>query len=255
MSNLSPAEIKQITDIIEQSTTNGKGFVWNFTNDDFKTFVLATTDKDIYDKKYETYGNSKIKRLKRFLEIEEDFNVKRLLEELKKYGVAKRKLKKTNRMKFEKWIAELDNNKVELKITDDSFKSNRSVKLIINNIERCIKDNNMCMAVDRLHTLFSGYIKYMCNKNKIETTNKPLESLYSEYLNKLYLNKKLPEGISKTILSSSKKIMKDFDNVRNNMSPSHFNKIISNVEAEFLCIHIINLLNFLMKINTRNKKN
>ena len=252
MSSLSPAEIKQISDIIEKTTPNGKGFVWNFTNDDFKTFILATTDKDIYHKRYETYGNSKIKRLKKFLEIEDDFIVKRLLEELKKYGVSKRKLNKTNKDKFEKWITKLDNNKIELKITDDSFKSNKTVKMIIENIESCIKDNNMCMAVDRLHTLFSGYIKYMCNKNKIETTNKPLESLYSEYLNKLYLNNKLPEGISKNILSSSKKIMKDFDNVRNNMSPAHFNDIISDIEAEFLCIHIINLLNFIMK-NNKNK--
>ena len=253
MSSLSPAEIKQISDIIEKTTPNGKGFVWNFTNDDFKTFILATTDKDIYNKRYEAYGNSKIKRLKKFLEIEDDINVKKLLEELKKYGISKRKLNKGNKTKFEKWITKLDKNKIELKITDDSFKSNKTVKMIIENIEICIKNNNMCMAIDRLHTLFSGYIKYMCNKNKIETTNKPLESLYSEYLNKLYLDKKLPEGISKTILSSSKKIMKDFDNVRNNMSPAHFNDIISDTEAEFLCIHIINLLNFLMKNNKRQR--
>lgn len=254
MSNLTPADIKQISDIIEKTTSNGKGFVWNFTNDDFKVFVLSSTGKDIYDKKYSEYGNSKIKRLKKFIEIESDVNVKKLLEELKKYGIAKRKLNKNNKAKFEKWIEKLNKSKIELQITDETFKNNKNVQLLIENIQECVNRNNMSMAIDRLHALFSGYIKYMCGKNKIETTNKPLDSLYSEYINKLYLDGRLQEGMSKTILSSSKKIMKDFDNVRNNMSAAHFNKILSNDEAEFICTHIINLLGFLTKINTKKKK-
>lgn len=255
MSSLTPADIKQISDIIEATTTNGKGFVWNFTNDDFKVFILSCTGKDIYDKKYSEYGNSKIKRLKKFIEVENDVNVKKLLEELKKYGTSKRKLNKTNKAKFEKWIEKLNKSKVELQITDETFKNDKNVQLFIENIQECVNKNNMSMAIDRLHALFSGYIKYVCGKNKIGTTNKPLDSLYSEYINKLYLDGKLKDGISKTILSSSKKIMKDFDNVRNNMSPAHFNDIISNDEAEFICIHIINLLNFLIKINTKKGKN
>ena len=255
MSSLTPADIKQISDVIEKTTTNGKGFVWNFTNDDFKVFILSCTGKDIYDKKYEEYGNSKIKRLKKFIEIENDVNVKRLLEELKKYGTAKRKLNKTNKAKFEKWIEKLGKSKIEVQITDEVFKNNRNVQLFVDDIQENINKSNMAMAIDRLHALFSGYIKYVCGKNKIETTNKPLDSLYSEYINKLYLDGKLKDGMSKTILSSSKKIMKDFDNVRNNMSPAHFNNIISNEEAEFICTHIINLLGYLNKINKKRKKN
>lgn len=255
MSSLTPADIKQISDIIEKTTTNGKGFVWNFTNDDFKVFILSCTGKDIYNKKYSEYGNSKIKRLKKFIEIENDTNIKKLLEELKKYGVSKRKLNKTDKSKFEKWIKKLSESKIELQITDETFKNNKNVQLFIDNIEECINRNNMQMAIDRLHALFSGYIKYVCGRNKIETTNKPLDSLYSEYINKLYLDGKLKDGMSKTILSSSKKIMKDFDNVRNNMSPAHFNDIISKEEAEFICTHIINLLSYLTKMNTKKKKN
>ena len=254
MSSLTPSDIKQISDIIEKTTTNGKGFVWNFTNDDFKVFVLSCTGQDIYNKKYSEYGNSKIKRLKKFLEIENDADVKKLLEELKKYGVSKRKLNKTNKAKFEKWIESLNKAKIEVQITDETFKNNKNVQLFIENIQVCMNRNNMSMAIDRLHALLSGYIKYVCGKNKIETTNKPLDSLYSEYINKLYLDGKLQEGMSKTILSSSKKIMKDFDNVRNNMSPAHFNDIISNEEAEFICVHIINLLGFLTKIDAKRKK-
>lgn len=255
MSSLTPSDIKQISDIIEKTTPNGKGFVWNFTNDDFKVFILSCTGKDIYNKKYAEYGESKIKRLKKFLEVENDVNIKKLLEELKKYGASKRKLNKTSKAKFEKWIEKLGKSKVELQIADEVFKSNKNVQVFIYNIQECINKNNMIMAIDRLHALFSGYIKYVCGKNKIETTNKPLDSLYSEYINKLYFDGKLQDGMSKTILSSSKKIMKDFDNVRNNMSPAHFNELISNEEAEFICTHIINLLGFLTKINTKKKKN
>ena len=77
MSSLTPSDIKQISDIIEKTTPNGKGFVWNFTNDDFKVFILSCTGKDIYNKKYAEYGESKIKRLKKFLEVENDVNIKK----------------------------------------------------------------------------------------------------------------------------------------------------------------------------------
>lgn len=157
MSSLTPADIKQISDVIEKTTTNGKGFVWNFTNDDFKVFILSCTGKDIYDKKYEEYGNSKIKRLKKFIEIENDVNVKRLLEELKKYGTAKRKLNKTNKAKFEKWIEKLGKSKIEVQITDEVFKNNRNVQLFVDDIQENINKSNMAMAIDRLHALFRIY--------------------------------------------------------------------------------------------------
>lgn len=254
MSSLTAADIKQISDIIEKTTKAGKGFVWDFTNEDFRMFILSCTEKDIYSKEYAEYGNSKNKRLKKFMEIENDNEVKNLLKELKKYGISKRKLNKTNKAKFEKWIGKLSKSKISIQITDETFKNNKNVQLFVENIQECINKSNMSMAIDRLHTLFSGYIKYMCGKNKIETTNKSLDSLYSEYINKLYFDKKLGDGMSKTIFTSSKKIMKDFDNVRNNMSAAHFNDIISNEEAEFICYHIINLLNYLIKVNTKKRK-
>lgn len=253
MSSLTPADIKQISDIIEKTSTKGKGFVWDFTNDDFRTFILSCTGEDIYRKKYSEYGNSKNKRLKKFLEIEDDIKVKNILEELKKYGISKRKLNKTNKGKFEKWIKKLNSSDIELQINDETFKSNKNVNLFIEDIHQCMNNNNLCMAIDRLHALFSGYIRYKANKNKIESTNKPLNSLYSEYINKLYLEGKLPEGITKTILTTSKKIMKDFDYVRNNMSPAHFNDIISNEEAKFVCNHVINILNFLTSMSKKRK--
>ena len=143
MSKLTPAEIKQVSDIIERTSTKGKGFVWDFTNDDFRTFILSCTGEDVYRKKNSGYGNSKNKRLKKFLEIEDDIKVKNILEELKKYGISKRKLNKTNKGKFEKWIKKLNSSDIELNINDETFKSNKNVNLFIENIHQCMKNNNL----------------------------------------------------------------------------------------------------------------
>ena len=62
-------------------------------------------------------------------------------------------------------------------------------------------------------------------------------------------NEIIEEGVTKDILSSSKKIMKSFDYARNNRSFAHTNDIMKQNEAEFLCLYIIDLYKFLSKIN------
>ena len=52
-----------------------------------------------------------------------------------------------------------------------------------------------------------------------------------------------------SILSATKKIMKDFDDARNNKTYAHANNIMEKNEAEFLCIYMIDYYNFINKID------
>ena len=91
---------------------------------------------------------------------------------------------------------------------------------------------------------FKGNIETVCEKLSINSQDKSLEALYGELLKYIHDKKIFEEGITKDILSSSKKIMKSFDFSRNNKSFEHTNNIMQQNEAEFLCMYIVDLYKF-----------
>lgn len=248
MSNLNATDILVIQKIIEKKTKD-KGLVWDFTNATFKEFVESYTGLDIYDDKYEAEdGGSKIKRLKMFLKIEEDSYVIMLLQGIEEYGKKRKYLCKSNIDEIEKYIKRL--KKLEKSITFDKeiFKSQKRIDLLINDINEKVAKKQFELAIDRLHTFFKGYIEMLCERTKIDIKDKSLDALYGELLKYIHENEIFEEGITKDILSSSKKIMKSFDYSRNNKSFAHTNDIMKQNEAEFLCMYIIDLYKFLYKI-------
>ena len=248
MSNLNATDILVIQKIIEKKTKD-KGLVWDFTNATFKEFVESYTGLDIYDDKYEAEdGGSKIKRLKMFLKIEEDSYVIMLLQGIEEYGKKRKYLFKSNIDEIEKYIKRL--KKLEKSTTFDKeiFKNQKRIDLLINDINEKVSKKQFELAIDRLHTFFKGYIEMLCEQIKIDIKDKSLDALYGELLKYLHENEIFEEGITKDILSSSKKIMKSFDYSRNNKSFAHTNDIMKQNEAEFLCMYIIDLYKFLYKI-------
>ena len=133
------------------------------------------------------------------------------------------------------------------------FKSQKRVDLLINDINEKIAKKQFELAIDRLHTFFKGYIEVLCEQIKIDIKDKSLDALYGELLKYIHDNEIFEEGITKDILSASKKIMKSFDYYRNNKSFAHTNDIMKQNEAEFLCMYIIDLYKFLYKINLIKK--
>jgi len=249
MSNLNATDILVIQKIIVKKTKD-KGLVWDFTNATFKEFVESYTGLDIYNAKYEAEdGGSKMTRLKMFLKIEDDSYVIMILEGIKEYGKKRKYFCKNNIDEIEKYIKRL--KKLEKSITFDKeiFKSQKRVDLLINDINEKIVKKQFELAIDRLHTFFKGYIEVLCEQIKIDIKDKSLDALYGELLKYIHDNEIFEEGITKDILSSSKKIMKSFDYSRNNKSFAHTNDIMKQNEAEFLCMYIIDLYKFLYKIN------
>ena len=248
MSNLKATDILVVQKMIEKKTKE-KGLVWDFTNASFKEFIESYTGLDIYDDKYIAEdGGSKMKRLKMFLKIEEDSYVIMLLEGIIDYGKKRKYLCKTNIEELEKYIRKL--KKLEKNIVFDKriFKSQKRVELLIEDINEKVAKKQFELAIDRLHTFFKGYIEVLCEQIKVDTNNKSLDALYGELLKYIHDNEILEEGVTKDILSSSKKIMKSFDYVRNNKSFAHTNDIMKQFEAEYLCVYIIDLYKFLYKI-------
>lgn len=248
MSNLNATDILVIQKIIERKSKD-KGLVWDFTNATFKEFVESYTGLDIYNDKYEAEdGGSKIKRLKMFLKIEENSYVIMLLEGIKEYGKKRKYLCKSNIDEIEKYIKRLKRLEKSITFDKEIFKSQKRVDLLINDINEKVAKKQFELAIDRLHSFFKGYIEVLCEQIKIDIKDKSLDALYGEVLKYIHDNEIFEEGITKDILTSSKKIMKSFDYSRNNKSFAHTNDIMKQNEAEFLCMYIIDLYKFLYKI-------
>lgn len=81
MSSLTSIERIKLEKIFDMSS----GYVLDFSNDSFHQHVLRETNTDIYVDRYEYYGGSKAKRLRRFWDIEEDKTVGKLNKSILEY--------------------------------------------------------------------------------------------------------------------------------------------------------------------------
>lgn len=84
MSSLGNVEKLKLEKLLEM----GGGYVLDFTNASFASFVRGSVGIDIYDSKYAVEGDSKAKRLRAFWDIEADQRVGKLLVDLTDYWEA-----------------------------------------------------------------------------------------------------------------------------------------------------------------------
>ena len=167
---------------------------------------------------------------------------------IEEYGKQRKYLCKSNIDEIEKYIKRPKKLEKSITVDKDIFKSQKRIDLLINDINEKVAKKQFELAIDRLHTFFKGYIEVICEQIKIDIKDKSLDALYGELLKYIHDNELFEEGITKDILSSSKKIMKSFDYSRNNKSFAHTNDIMKQNEAEFLCMYVIDLYKFLCKI-------
>jgi len=69
-----------------------EGFVLNFSNASFQQFIYNVCKIDIYNSKYDIFGNSKANRLRAFWQIESDKTVGILINEMLAYWRTNRKI-------------------------------------------------------------------------------------------------------------------------------------------------------------------
>lgn len=90
MADLTTTEKLKLEKLLEM----GGGYVLDFTNRSFQELTLESLDVDIYDEKYNHYGNSKANRLRAFWKQESNFKAGVLIESLLEYWKTKRLINK-----------------------------------------------------------------------------------------------------------------------------------------------------------------
>ncbi len=252
------ADIKQIELVcFEELFDMGSGYVLDFSNNAFRAFILSHTKIDIYDNKYSIYGDSKAKRLRAFLKIEDEYIVSKVLDELLEYWRVKKITRygemsvKENNLYTEckNVISRLSKNSVNIEVLATE---EENFQLLFDNIKLSIENGQADAAIDRLHTYMVKFIRSLCNVHNINFIDtEPLHNIFGKYVKYLENNKILESEMSIRILKSNIKILDSFNFVRNNQSLSHDNIVLNYDECIYIFNSIIDLKLFIDSIEGR----
>lgn len=236
------------------------GYVLNFNDRSFRGFVVESTGIDIFDGEY-AVSMSKAKRLRLFLEKENDYVVQKLLKDLVTYWY---NLNEVLEHKF---------NEEELRIYDrclkiikilvdrssavediDSFSSlnvldTKSINLLTSEIKEKLKDNNPELALDRLHTFSVKFFRELCKKHDLSfEKDDALHTLMTMYRKHIEVNYSIQSEMTIQIFKTNTNILNNFNHVRNDKSYAHDNVILNKIESKLICNHVISLLKFIDEI-------
>jgi len=238
-----------------------KGYVLNFSNSTLQHFVIETTGKDIYDQKYVFKGESKANRLRAFWEIESNYLVSTLLKALIEYwseiqiqdipigdtflNLKDKCLKIASNLCEDGSYEDID-HLVEVAAEELDF------SLLAKTIRESIEKNKPETALDRLHTYVTKYLSKLCEKHGIITgKDKPLHSIFGEYIKYIDEQGFIETNMSRRILKSSISILDAFNPVRNDRTFAHDNPLLNYNESMLVFKNITAIIVFLEAIERK----
>lgn len=128
------------------------------------------------------------------------------------------------------------------------------LQLLEKDIKKSLKEQHPELVLDRLHTLSVKIIRRFCEENNIAVFNEknelyPLHSLVGMLVKK-YNQRVILNNFSETALKQSISIFEKFNDIRNNSSFAHDNEILTKEDAVYVINTIVNLLNYIVYIET-----
>ncbi|WP_270505845.1 abortive infection family protein [Paraclostridium sordellii] len=247
MSDLQSVEQMQFEELFDMES----GVVLDFSNKKFRTFVYEYVELDIYDDKYSIQGDSKAKRLRSFIKLEDNYTIAKLLDKLLEVWVEKQlrrndvddieeiedraKLRTYKKCKIA--IDRLNENSVDVEVLESK---EEDFILLVSQIKISIDNGQADGALDRLHTYMMKYMRKLCIKHNIEfTSDEPLHSLFGKYIKVIEKNNIIETEMTIRILKSNISILEKFNFVRNNQTLAHDNDVLNYNESVFVFNSII----------------
>ena len=225
------------------------GYVLDFTNMTFASFIEESVGINIYTSRYDKYGDSKGKRLKVFFDVEDNLRVAKLLQDLLDYypsSVSEAK-KEEHKDLYEQCKKEIeillsDSDFYSDKLNFDDNSTNLTIKELKNSLENDLNARKFNVALDRLHTYCVIYFRSKADKLYLYTNKeKPLHAIAGEVLKALSIHQ---SEMTLKILRSSLSTLDNFNKVRNEQSLAHDNEILGNSESKLIVDWIISLLGY-----------
>lgn len=236
---------------LEQLFGMGSGYVYHFSNRTFDDFFIDTIGLNIWDEKYNYGSGSKANRMREFWEKEPNHIVGRLLIGLLEYMSPLSD--ETIRSLYEEcWgIAQrlLSSAPVpEISIVD-SVATGREFEALAKSVKDAIENNEPQTGLDRLHTFTMKFVRTLCEKHEIGVTReKALHSLFGEYVKCLKSKGVIHSRMTEHILKTSISVLEAFNDVRNDQSLAHDNKMLGYNESLLIFNHVTSAIRFLKSL-------
>lgn len=239
------------------------GYVLDFTNRSYQEFILDNIQIGIYDVKYDYDSGSKANRLRAFWEKENNYSVGKLIASLLEYWKAQKVINSVEIIPAERELFD-ECTKIAERLIKESpvenidvlqSKSNKQdFSPLIKSIRKSIESNQPEEAIDRLLTFAVKYVRDLCDKHGIEhDRSKPLHGMFGEYIKFLRKSDYIESQMTERILKSSIAILDSFNDVRNNQSLAHDNKILNYDESVLIANNVFSIIRFVDVIEARIK--
>lgn len=227
----------------------GGGYVLDFSDRTFSEFVLDATGKKIFDDAYRYASGSKANRLRAFWSKEPDHVVAQLLGALLEYATDSDNeppqatactgiIERLRRSASVQDLSALEPNA-----------AGREFEALAKSIKESIEGNEPEAGLDRLHTFVVKYVRVLCGQHGIGTgPDKPLHSLFGEYLKSLKKRGLVESEMTERILKSTISVLEAFNDVRNNRSLAHDNRLLGYHEALLIFNNVASAIRFLATI-------
>jgi hypothetical protein len=258
MSDLSRTERLKVEKLFDMNT----GYVLDFSNRTFSEFIFENVGVEIYDAKYDYASGSKANRLRAFWQNEPNYVVGQLLVNLLEYWKAKKQTGYSEITPAEQTLYE-ECYRIAERLRQDSpvehidairpISDDKDFTLLAKSIRESIRNNEPEVALDRLHTFVVKYVRQLCDKHGIvHDKNKPLHSLFGEYVKYLSRNHLIKSQMTERILKASVSLLESFNDVRNNQSFAHDNPVLNYSESILIFNNVTSAIKFLQSIEGEN---
>ncbi len=229
------------------------GYVLDFSNGSFATFIEESIGVDIYSNWYADKGNSKAKRLRTLWNKEDNAKVAKLLTDILYHFV---KTNSEDYVEERKDLLEACTNEIakmqkeneifSSKLSKLSSDEDISLKELKISLSSELDHQRYNAVLDRLHTFTVKYFRNKATAFGIDIDkNKPLHSLCGEVFKKINVEQ---SEMTERILKSSISVFDRFNVIRNENSFAHDNFILDNREAKLIVNWVFSILEFVEDI-------
>lgn len=241
---------------LEKAFEMGGGYVLDFTNRTFQEFIQESVGKNINDAAYEYDSCSKANRLRRFWSVEPNHVVAKLIEDLvnlcREQGGEGPDLEKCMEV-VERLRASAPVLDVEALAADPD--ATKDFELLVQELRTAIDNNQPEAALDRLHTYTVKAVRNFAQKRGIVVEkDKPLHSLFGEYVKRLQIDGLVTSTMTERILKSAISLLDAFNGVRNDQSFAHDNPILDYDESLLIFNSVLSTMRFVRSIEARSEK-
>lgn len=233
----------------------GGGYVLDFSNRTLTEFVAESTDRDIYDAKYDYAGGSKANRLRAFWAEEPNHLVGKLVQDLLEYCRPAASDPDQYHLfeECERIARHLQQSApIEALNAITAEGTERGFEVLARAVRDSIEKNEPEAGLDRLHTFVTKLIRTFAEKRGVAIDRgKPLQSIFGEYVKALRKAGLIESEMTERILKSSISTMEAFNRVRNEESLAHDNPTLSYDESLVIFNHVCITIRFIRALEAR----